>query len=76
MTQQKDPPSLPEEALDKFISYLEGPMNVRLERLLKSKLFLTPIAVSLTVGARTALAIRDRNPMRLVDGGRQIRKGH
>jgi hypothetical protein len=76
MTTHKEPPSLPEEALDKLITYLEGPMNERVERVLKSKLFLTPIALSLTLGARTALAIRDRNPMRLVDGGRQIRKGN
>jgi len=75
MTTKKDPPSIPEEALDRFISYLEGPMNVRAERFLKSKLVLAPLALSMTVGIRAALAIRDRNPMRLLDGGRRTQKG-
>lgn len=71
---KKDPPSLPEEALDRFITYLEGPMNARLERVMKSKVFLAPLALSMTVTCRTMLAVRDRNPLRLLDGGR-VKKG-
>ena len=37
---------LPEELLDKYIGFLEGPVNTVLEKLLKSRLVLAPLSAS------------------------------
>lgn len=57
--------SLQEEALEQIAAYLEGPLNRRAERLLKSKVVLTPLALGWTVWARSFLAVRDRKISRL-----------
>ncbi len=36
----------PEELLDKYIGFLEGPLNGLLERALKSKIVLAPLGLS------------------------------
>lgn len=45
---------LPEELLDRSIGVLEGPLNRVLERVLRSRLVLLPIGVSVKVAFRTA----------------------
>lgn len=37
---------LPEELLDKYIGFLEGPVNGLLEKALKSKIVLAPLGLS------------------------------
>lgn len=37
---------LPEELLDKYIGFLEGPVNGVFEKLLKSKIVLAPLGLS------------------------------
>ena len=59
---------LPEEAFDKFISVIEGPLNRGAERVFKSRLFLTPLSLGWTLWARSIIAVRDRDPAALVRG--------
>jgi hypothetical protein len=56
---------LPEETLDRVVSFLEGPVNRGAERVMKSRLFLTPLALGWTVYCRSYLALRDGKPSRL-----------
>ena len=56
---------LPEEALDKAVSFLEGPVNRAAERAMKSKIVLTPLALGWTVYCRSYLALRDGKPSHL-----------
>ncbi len=53
--------SIPEEIFDRTVAYLDGPVNARAERVMKSRLALAPIGLSLTVGSRVALAMRERS---------------
>lgn len=53
--------SIPEELFDRTVAYLDGPVNARAERVMKSRLVLAPIGLSLTVGSRVALAMRERS---------------
>lgn len=57
--------SLQEEALDRLAAYLEGPLNRRAERILQSKIVLTPLALGWTAWARSYLAVRDGKISRL-----------
>ena len=65
-----DTTPLPEELFEKMIGVLEGPLNDRMERVMKSKLFLAPLGLSWTLGCRSYLMLRDRKISRLWDGGR------
>lgn len=47
----KDEP-LPEWALDKMISVLEGPVNRALERVLTSRVVIVPLSLSMNLGLR------------------------
>ncbi len=53
--------SIPEELFDRTVTYLDGPVNARAERLMKSRVVLAPIGLSLTVGSRMVLALRERS---------------
>lgn len=70
----RPPTSLPEETLERVIEYVDGPMNRRAERLLKSRLLLVPAAVCLTVTFRSLVALRDRDPRALL-GRRRNKNG-
>ena len=59
------PTSYAEETFDKVVRLIEGPLNDRAERLMKSKLMLVPLGVGWTVWARSLLALRDGKPSRL-----------
>jgi hypothetical protein len=65
--------SLPEEALEKVIAYVDGPLNRRAERLLKSRLLLAPAGLLLTLGFRSLVAARDGDLGALL--GRRRRRG-
>ncbi|MDF1562098.1 MAG: hypothetical protein P1V51_03595 [Deltaproteobacteria bacterium] len=60
--------SLPEQALDRAIGFIEGPANRAAERLFKSRLLLTPMGLGWMLYCRTALALRDGKPSRLWRG--------
>lgn len=49
-----------EEMLERGIRYLEGPLNRRLERILKKRWLLAPVGLSVTLSARATLAWRER----------------
>jgi hypothetical protein len=57
--------SIQEETLDKVINYIDGPMNRRAERLLKSRWLLMPAGFAMTVGFRSYVAARDLDPRAL-----------
>lgn len=59
MSTEDRPTPLAEEALERLIQYVEGPMNKRVERLLKSRLLLAPVGLGLTVSFRLFVAARD-----------------
>ena len=46
------PEPLPEWMLDKMTGVLEGPVNSALERVMKSRLVLAPLSLSMTIGLR------------------------
>lgn len=64
MSHKKDKP-LPEEALDRFARYLEGSVNRRVERLMKSRILLAPAGLLLTATSRALVAWREQDPMAL-----------
>lgn len=70
----RPPPSLQEEALEKLIEYVDGPMNRRAERVLKSRLLLVPAGLCLTLAFRSMVALRDRD-LRALLGRRGAKKG-
>ena len=45
---------LPEELLDRSIGVLEGPVNAVVERVLRSRVVLWPLGLSLAIGWRAA----------------------
>lgn len=59
----KDQP-LPEEAFDRFISVLDGPVNRQLEKLMSSKLFLLPLGLSMTMWSKSIAMVRKQ-----IEGG-------
>lgn len=59
----KTPPrGLAEEALERAITLLDGPLNRALERTMKSRLVLAPLGLTLSACARGAVALRRRDP--------------
>lgn len=60
-----DPDPIGEELYDRFASWLEGPVNDRTERLMKSRVLLAPLALGWTVWTRSFIALRDRKIGRL-----------
>ena len=50
---------LPEDAFNKMVDLLDGPANRGLERLMKSRVFLAPMAASMTLSCRLFIAARD-----------------
>ena len=59
-SKRKTTRSIPEEAFDKAVGILDGAVNRRVEKVMKSRLVLAPMALSLTVSCRLYLAVRDR----------------
>lgn len=66
---------LAEEALERAIQVLDGPMNERVERLMKSRLLLAPAGLFLTLTARSWIALRDMNPRALLGERRERKDG-
>lgn len=54
------PPAIADELLERGIRFLDGPVNRRLERVLKSRWLLAPLGLSVTLSARATLAWRER----------------
>lgn len=61
------PQPIAEEALDKMIGVLEGPVNKVAERVLSSTIVLAPLALSMNVGLRALAWVTKRNK----DNGRR-----
>lgn len=59
--QAKKQRSIPEEIFERAVRYFDGPVNARAERIMKSRLVLAPLGLSLTIGSRTVLAVRARS---------------
>jgi hypothetical protein len=55
----------PDAVLDKAVRYLEGPLNRRVERVMKSRLVLTPIGLGLSLWAYSSPATFWRSARRL-----------
>lgn len=58
----KKPPverPLPEEAFDRFVSAVDGPVNRAAERVLKSDLVLAPLAFMMTASFRTMKRMKE-----------------
>lgn len=53
---------LPEEILDRWVNFLEGPVNRRAEKIMKSKLFLAPMGAGWTLWCRSILAVKHGKP--------------
>jgi len=62
--------SIPEELFDHTVAYMEGKLNRRVERVMKSKLFLAPMGLSWTIFCRSYNAIRHRSLDHLRGQGR------
>lgn len=71
----KTPRSLPEEALERAIQAIDGPVNRRVERFMKSRVLLAPAGLLLTLGARSLIALRDLDPWALVRSRRDGKDG-
>ncbi|RMG11674.1 MAG: hypothetical protein D6729_17690 [Deltaproteobacteria bacterium] len=54
--------SLPEEAFDRSIGIIEGPLNRLGERILKSPVVLAPLGLGWTLACRTFLAVQRGDP--------------
>lgn len=54
------PDPLPEQALDKMIDLLEGPVNRALERALSSKIVTAPLSLSMAVGLKLYTKLHGR----------------
>ncbi len=52
--------SIPEEFFDRAVRYIDGPMNARMEKLMKSRLLLAPVGIGVTLTCRAIIAVRDR----------------
>lgn len=52
--------SIPEELFDRAVRYIDGPMNARMEKLMKSRLLLAPVGIGVTLTCRAIIAVRDR----------------
>jgi hypothetical protein len=66
----KKPPvdrPLPEEAFDRFVSAVDGPMNRVLERAMKSRVLLAPAGLYMSLSMRALKTMRERTTK---DGGR------
>lgn len=50
---KRDDQSIQEELLDRSISFLEGPLNRSVERLLKSRLVLLPVGIAFKLTTTT-----------------------
>ena len=53
-----------EEALDKMIDLIEGPLNTMGEKLLSSKIVLAPLSLSMDLSMRMLARMMGRKPMK------------
>lgn len=49
---------IPEEMYERVCKYVEGPMNERVERLMRRRLLLAPAGLMLTLWGRSLIAMR------------------
>jgi hypothetical protein len=49
---------LPEEAFDRMIGVLDGPLNRGLERVMKNRLVLAPLGLSMTLSMKAMAKVR------------------
>ncbi len=52
------PKDLPEEAFDRMIGVLDGPMNKVLEKLMKNRIVLAPLGLSMTLSMKMMAKVR------------------
>ncbi len=52
------PKDLPEEAFDRMIGVLDGPLNRGLEKVMKSRIVLAPLGLSMTLSMKAMAKIR------------------
>ncbi len=58
MSTDKKQQPLPEEALDKMISLIEGPMNTAGEKILSSTIVLAPLSLGMDLSMRALARLR------------------
>ena len=61
---EKRPEPISEEALDKMIDLIEGPLNTMGEKLLSSKIVLAPLSLSMDLSMRMLARMMGRKPMK------------
>ncbi len=52
------PKDLPEEAFDRMIGVLDGPLNRVLEKVMKNKIVLAPLGLSMTLSMKVMAKVR------------------
>jgi hypothetical protein len=60
MTTKKNraPKDLPEEAFDRMIGVLDGPLNKGLEKVMKNRVVLAPLGLSMTLSMKALAMVR------------------
>ncbi len=69
----KKPPverPLPEEAFDRFVNAVDGPVNRVVERAMKSNVLLAPMSLYMSMSMRMLKAMRAQMQPQRKDGGR------